>query len=346
MVIATSYLVGILCCVFCCICWGSASNTQKMVARPDWGFEFFYLDFTIGLVVMALIGALTLGSLGHQGPTFIENLHDINAYSAINAIGGGIIWNFATIFLIAAIALTGISVGFPIGGGLGWIGGIIYNYVLVTSAGGTYPGNNTLLWTGVVFIILAIFLNAKAYSMQQSSSNSKPSTKGILVALLSGIAYIFFFGLVVKSINPLYGGVEPAAGGQAGTLTPYTAVFLFSMGILITTPIFIPFLMRHPLQGGKKRLADYTRGTTRAHLIGIAGGLVWMAGMVVSFMRGNAGNAAIAIGLCNAAPVVGILWGLFVWKEFKGATRHTRMLIAAVLLAFLVGLMCIALSGE
>jgi len=344
MIIATSYWVGILCCVFCCICWGSASNTQKMVAQPGWGFEHYYIDFTIGLVVMAVLGALTLGSMGHQGPTFFENLGDIDTYSACNAIAGGIIWNFATIFLVAAIALTGISVGFPIGGGLGWIGGIAYNYLLVTGAGRSYPGNETLLWTGVVLIVIAIALNAKAYSSLNKQSGKTP-LKGIIIALISGIAYIFFFGLVVKSIDPLYGGAAATASGVTGKLTPYTAVFLFSMGILVSTPLFITLMMRHPVQGDKKSWSQWLTGSSRSHLIGIVGGLVWMAGMVVSFMRGSAGNAAIAVALCNASPVVGMLWGVLVWKEFKGASRGTVALLLAVFVAFLAGLTLITLSN-
>lgn len=76
---------------------------------------------------------------------------------------GGVVWNFGNIFLTAAIAVAGMSVGFPIGGGLAWIGGIVFNYLLISLAGQTYQGNQLLLWSGVLVIIVAILICGKAY---------------------------------------------------------------------------------------------------------------------------------------------------------------------------------------
>ncbi len=344
MIIATSYVIGILCCIVCCICWGSWGNTQKLVAQRNWSFELFYMDFTIGLVITALLGAFTLGSLGHQGPTFLANMGTLDSYSVTYALLGGIVWNFGTIFLTAAMAVAGMSVGFPIGGGLGWIGGIFYTYILTVADGNKYPGNEKLLWLGVVIIVIAILLNARAYG-KLSSGQHKTPVKGIVCALISGIAIIFFFGLVAKSIDPIYGGA-PAVGGVSGHLTPYTAVFLFSIGALVTTPIFNTLLMYFPLQGNKVSFRDYFKGNLHTHIIGILGGFIWMAGMVISFSRGTAGNNAIAYALSNAAPVVAMIWGVFVWKEFKGASKETKGLVWATLILFVVGLISITLSSE
>jgi len=344
MIIATSYMMGILCCIFCCICWGSWQNTQKLVAQKNWSFELFYMDFTIGLVLTALLGAITLGSMGSQGPTFFADLGNLDSYSVFYAVLGGIVWNFGTIFLTAAMAVAGMSVGFPIGGGLGWIGGIIFNYLLVTASGSQYPGNETLLWAGVAVIVIAILLNGKAYS-KMTSAEKKTPTKGIILALISGMAIIFFYGLVVKSIDPQYGGAVAAADGTSGHLNPYTAVFFFSIGALISTPIFNTFMMNHPVQGNRVSFSDYAKGSSRTHLIGILGGFIWMAGMVISFMRGNAGNAAIAYALSNAAPVVAMIWGFFVWKEFKNAPKGTSSLVWATLLLFIAGLVLVTLSN-
>lgn len=58
----------------------------------------------------------------------------------------------------------------------------------------------------------------KAYGKLSSGKASTPK-KGILLAIMAGIAIMFFYGLVVKSLDPQY-----VAGGT-GTLTPYTGVF-------------------------------------------------------------------------------------------------------------------------
>jgi glucose uptake protein len=309
-----------------------------MVSRKNWSFELFYWDLTLGLFLTATLAALTLGSMGSTGRTFFQDLAAMDWNSIKYAVLGGVIWNFGNVFLTAAIAVAGMSVGFPIGGGLGWIGGVIFNYFLILLAGQTYPGNQTLLWIGVVIIIAAILLCAKAYGEISKTKASTPK-KGVLLAVMSGIAFMFFYGLVVKSIDPQY------VSGGTGTFTPYTGVFFFAVGILISTPFFNGFAMRHPVSGNKVSMKDYVKGDSRTHLIGLLGGLIWMSGMAVSFMGAGAANPAISYALSNASPVVAMIWGVFVWKEFKGTPKSAQTKIAIMFALFVIGLVLITLSN-
>jgi glucose uptake protein len=309
-----------------------------MVATKKWSFELFYWDLTIGLFLTASLAAVTLGSLGSEGRTFFEDISALDWSSIWYALLGGIVWNFGNIFLTAAIAVAGMSVGFPIGGGLAWIGGIVFNYLLITLSGQVYPGNPILLWTGVIIIILAILICAKVYGNMSTGKAVTPK-KGILLAVVAGVAIMFFYGLVVKSIDPQY------LTGGTGTLSPYTGVFFFAVGILISTPVFNTFAMKHPVQGERVRMKAYFAGNIRTHLIGILGGFIWMSGMVISFMGAGAANPAISYALSNAAPVVAMIWGVFVWKEFKGAPLGTGKLITAMFLLFIAGLVCITMSN-
>lgn len=338
MITTSNYTLAILCYVYCCICWGSWANTQKMVARKNWSFELFYWDLTIGLFITALLVAFTLGSLGSEGRTFIQDLAVMDWSSIKFALLGGIVWNFGNIFLTAAIAVAGMSIGFPIGGGLAWIGGIVFNYLLITLSGNLYPGNQLMLWIGVVVIIAAIFICAKIYRDISKNKASNPK-KGIMLSIVAGLAIMFFYGLVVKSIDPQF------LTGGTGTLSPFTAVFFFATGILISTPIFNSFAMKHPVQGDKVTMKDYFKGDSRTHLIGVLGGFIWMSGMAISFMGAGAANPAISYALSNAAPVVAMIWGVFVWREFKGASSTTNRLIAAMFLLFIVGLVFITMSN-
>ncbi|MDL2278352.1 GRP family sugar transporter [Parabacteroides sp. OttesenSCG-928-G07] len=310
-----------------------------MVAAKKWSFELFYWDLTIGLFVTALIAALTLGSLGSDGRTFFDDLAVMDWSSIRYALLGGIVWNFGNIFLTAAIAVAGMAIGFPIGGGLAWIGGIIFNYLLITFSGQVYPGNQMLLWIGVAIIIVAILVCAKIYGKVSSTNTTSNPKKGIMLAVVAGLAIMFFYGLVVKSIDPQY-----VAGGT-GTLSPFTGVFFFATGVLLTTPIFNTFAMKHPVQGEEVTMKEYFAGDTRTHLIGVLGGVIWMSGMAVSFMGAGAANPAISYALSNAAPVVAMIWGVFVWKEFKDAPQGTGRLIAAMFLLFIVGLVLITMSN-
>lgn len=338
MVLVSNYVLALICCAYCCICWGSWANTQKLVSSPKWSFPLFYWDLTIGLFLTALIAALTLGSLGNQGRTFFEDLQALDWSSIKYALIGGIVWNFGNVFLTAAIDVAGISVGFPIGGGLGWIGGIIFNYLLITLSGGTYPGNQALLWIGVVIIVVAILICSQAYK-RLSSKEKRTPTKGIVLAALSGVAFMFFYGFVVKSLDPQY------CDGGTGTLTPYTGVFFFAVGILLSSPLFNGFIMRHPVSGEKCTMKDYFSGDSRTHLIGLLGGLIWMSGMVVSFMGAGTANPAIAYALSNASPVIAMIWGVFVWKEFKNAPAGTNKLLYSMFFLFVTGLVIITLSN-
>ena len=91
--------------------------------------------------------------------------------------------------------------------------------------------------------------------------------------------------------------------------------------------------------------SDYFGGNIRTHLVGALGGFIWMSGMVISFMGAGAANPAIAYALSNAAPVVAMIWGVFVWKEFKHAPQGTNSLITAMFILFIAGLVLITLSN-
>lgn len=54
---------------------------------------------------------------------------------------------------------------------------------------------------------------------------------------------------------------------------------------------------------------------------------------------------AICYALSNAAPVVAVLRGLPVWKEFRGAPRGTIGLLTAMFVLYLAGLVLITASN-
>jgi hypothetical protein len=53
-------------------CWGSWANTFKL-AR-SWRFELYYFDFAFGLMLFALVYALTVGNLGFDGFGFMDSV--------------------------------------------------------------------------------------------------------------------------------------------------------------------------------------------------------------------------------------------------------------------------------
>ncbi len=224
MTLVENYPLAVFFFVVAMICWGSWANMQK-VAEKNWRFELFYWDLAIGLLVFATLAAFTLGSMGDSGRPFLEDLQIADSSSIAYAMLGGVVWNLGNILLVAAIAVAGMSVGFPIGGGIAWILGIIVNYILVMlDPEKSFEGNPNVLWIGVAVIVIAIFLSMLSYR-RLASEKKKPTLKGIMLSVFAGLLIAFFYGLVVKSLDNSF-----VAGGT-GTLTPFTGVFFFSVGV-------------------------------------------------------------------------------------------------------------------
>ncbi len=330
MVLVQNYALAVFLCVIAMICWGSWQNTRNIIGT-DWRFELFYWDYTIGIVIFALLMAFTFGSFGNQGRSFIPDLAQADPKYLLSSAIGGFIWNIGTLLLTASIAVAGMSVAFPIGGGIGWTLGILINYL------GKPEGNPSLLFGGTAVIILAILLSMQSYR-KLAGQQKKPSFKGIMLAFLAGICIAFFYRFVASSLATDF---TPA---EAGKISSYTAVVFFSIGALVSTIIVNPFFMAKPVEGAPVKMSQWFGGTKRAHLLGLLGGAIWCLGNSVSFMSVGAASPAISYGLSNAAPVVAALWGIFLWKEFRGAPKGTNLLLTLMFVFYLIGLILIVYS--
>lgn len=306
------------------ICWGSWQNTQNLIGK-GWRFELFYWDYSAGILIFALLMAFTFGSFGTQGRSFIPDIVQAEPKYLISPAIGGFIWNIGTLLLVASISISGMSVAFPIGGGIGWTLGILINYL------GKPEGNPWFLFGGTLVIIMAILFSMQSYR-RLAIHQKKPSFKGIFLAFLAGICIAFFYRFVALSLASDF---SPA---DAGKISSYTAVVFFSVGAIVSTAIVNPFFMAKPVQGEPVKMSDWLKGPSRAHLLGILGGFIWCLGNSVSFMAAGAASPAISYGLSNAAPVVAALWGIFVWKEFRDAPKGTNLLLTLMFACYLVGL--------
>lgn len=324
MFIIENYSTAVLFCIVTMLCWGSWANTQKLAAS-SWRFELFYWDYVIGIVLFAVILAFTFGSIGNGGRSFLSDIHQASSSNILSAMLGGIIFNAANILLVAAIAIAGMSVAFPVGIGLALVIGVIVNYL-------DHPVGNTLfIFSGVTLIAVAILLNAYAYR-KTSASNSKVSNKGLLLSILAGVLMGFFYKYVAGSMFPDFNIPE------AGKLSPYTAIFFFSIGILASNFLFNTALMMKPFVGSSVSYRDYFSGSIRNHLTGILGGIIWCIGMSFSIIASGKAGAAISYGLGQGATIVAALWGIIIWKEFSNAPQGTSAILNSMLLLYVLGL--------
>ncbi|MDA2913527.1 multidrug DMT transporter permease [Acidobacteriia bacterium AH_259_A11_L15] len=327
MFVLHSYVWAVAFCGITMLCWGSWANTQKLTRR-EWRFELFYWDYAVGVLLVSLVFALTLGSLGSEGRSFLQDIGQAETPSLLSAFIGGVIFNAANILLVAAIDIAGMAVAFPVGIGLALVLGVVVNYI------GLPEGNPLLLFGGVAFVVLAILLDATAYRRLPGQA-AGVSRKGLGLSLACGVLMGFFYRFVAASMSADFTNPE------AGKMGPYAAVVVFSLGLLASNFLFNAFIMKKPFVGEPLSATDYFRGDLRTHSIGVLGGTIWGVGMTFSIIASGQAGFAISYGLGQGATMVAALWGVFVWREFKAAPPGTGKLLALMFVCFLAGLVLI-----
>ena len=135
------------------------------------------------------------------------------------------------------------------------------------------------------------------------------------------------------------------ANPDAGLLTPYSAMFVFTLGIFISNFIFNTGFMYKPIAGKPVTYSDYFRlGTPKLHLIGLLGGVIWCTAMEFNLMASEKAGFAISYGLGQGATMISAAWGVFIWKEFAKAPKGTNKLLAAMFALFIIGLVLLVIA--
>ena len=336
MFIVDSYSLAVVFCFVTMLCWGSWGNTQKLAAR-NWRYELFYWDYVIGMFLFSIILCFTMGSFGVHGRPFVEDLSQADAANILSVIVGGVIFNAANILLSASTSIAGMAVAFPLGVGLSLVLGVIINYL------GAPKGDPAILFAGVALIVAAIVCNGIASGRMQKIKGGKMSGnngKGLALAVAAGVLMSFFYRFVARAMD-LENFEQPAPG----MLTPYTAIFVFSAGVLLSNFVFNSLVMKYPFVGERVYYRDYFKGSFKTHLTGILGGAIWCLGTAFSYIASGQAGAAISYALGQGAPMVAAIWGVFVWKEFRGADRKVGVLLSLMFILFIAGLASRIVSG-
>lgn len=330
MYLIESNTTAIVFSILSMLCWGSWVNSQK-IAEKNWRFELFYWDYNLGLFLAATLFALTLGNLPNSIGSFPQNLADASWTNIGYCIVGGIIFNISNILMVMAVAVAGMAVAVPVTVGIALVLGVIINYF------GAPSGNPMWIFIGVFFVVVSILFNAMAYKAKAETVNSKTS-KGLLLAISSGLLMSVFYRFVARTMPTDFALIEP------GQLSPYTAVFIFIVGVLLSNIVLNTIIMRKPIEGEPLHYSNYFSGNIKNHLAGIFGGLIWCTGMMTNILGGVKAGFAISYGLGQGATIIAALWGIFIWKEFKGAPRKSNFYLALMMVLFAIGVLCMILA--
>ncbi len=331
MFIVESYGIAVAMCIITMLCWGSWANTQKL-ASSEWQFQLFYWDYSLGVLLLTLLFAFSLGSSGDVGRAFMPDISQASSEAIRSAFIGGVVFNLANILLVVAIDIAGMAVAFPVAIGLALVIGVVTNYIAAP------VGDAVFLFTGVGLVTAAIIVCALIYA-RLPQDEGRSVGKGLAISVIAGIAMGFFYRFVAASISMDF--VNP----EAGLMTPYSAGVIFAVGLLVSNLIWLVPLMYKPISGEVAPIGEYfSKGTPRLHLVGILGGVIWCVGFSFSFIASGVAGPAISYGLGQGATMVAAFWGVFIWKEFKDAPAGTSGMIAAMFALFIVGLGLIVYS--
>ena len=336
MFIVGNYALAVVFCFITMLCWGSWGNTQKLAAK-SWRYELFYWDYVIGMVLFSLLLAFTAGSIGTEGRPFLKDLAQADWASIGWVLLGAVVFNVSNILLSASTSIAGLAVAFPLGVGIALVMGVLNNLLLHPTEG----QNTTLLWIGVALVVLAVICNGIA-SGKVSNEQRDPAQnrKGIILAVLAGLIMSFFSALVYNGVD-LSNFRSPAAG----KLTPYTAMVIFSLGVFLSNFIVNTLVMKKPFVGEPVTYKQYFAGNLKTHLVGVLGGCIWALGTSLNYISAGEAGAAVSYALGQGAPMIAAIWGVFIWKEFKGAPRKVYSLLGIMFALFVAGLACVVVAG-
>jgi len=129
---------------------------------------------------------------------------------------------------------------------------------------------------------------------------------------------------------------------QGKALTPYTTAVFLTLGAFICCFCFNTVLMRKPIVGAPVSGADYFKAPLGYHALGLLGGAIWGTGTVFNFVAAHFVGVPISYAIGQASPMVACMWGVFVWKEFRGANTRAKGYLAAMFAAYVLALVLIA----
>lgn len=316
-----TFPLALLMMITSAICWGSWANTYKGV--KNYRFELFYWDYAIGIFLMSLILGHTMGSVGHDSSSLMNNIHSAGTSNVIYALVGGAIFNLANLLLVAAIDMAGLAVAFPISIGIALVVGTVLSYALQPK------GNAALLGLGVICALVAVILDGKAYGSLGKAEKSV-SRKSVIVCVVSGILMGLWAPFLTRAMT------------TGGALGPYSAVVFLTLGALLSCFIWNLYFMKHPLVGEPVSFSGFFRGPVSGHVLGVLGGLIWGTGTVFNMVAASLTGVAISYAIGQSAPMVAALWGVFVWKEFAGAGSRAKMYLAGMFVFYGLAILLIA----
>src|ERR1700736_4466890 len=324
MFVPHSFAIALIMMIISAVCWGSWANTYKRVKK--YRFELFYWDYAVGIFLISLILAFTMGSTADDPTSFLNNVSTADGSNILWTLAGGAIFNLANLLLVAGIDMAGLAIAFPVSIGIALVVGVVSSYILQPK------GHAITLAAGVLCAVIAVVLDGKPYG-KLSRVNRSISNKSIITCIVSGVLMGLWAPFVTRSMT------------HGNTLGPYSVGVFLTLGALLSCFLWNIYFMKHPLVGQPVNFGDFFRGPLQGHFLGLLGGCIWGLGTVFNLVAARFSGVAISYAIGQSAPMVAALWGVLVWKEFRGANRQAKTYLSLMFLFYLFAILLVSLAN-
>ena len=321
----SSLSIALLMMITSAVCWGSWANTYKGV--KGYRFELFYWDYAVGIFLISLVLAFTMGSAGHDSSSFLNNVHSADTSNIVNALIGGALFNLANLLLVAAIDMAGLAVAFPISIGIALVVGTVLSYALQPK------GNAVSLALGVACAFIAVLLDGKAYGSLASAGRSV-SKKSLITCVVSGVLMGLWAPFMTHAMTHTTTRGNP--------LGPYSAAVFLTLGALLSCFIWNIYFIKHPLVGEPVNFAGFFSGPVSGHVLGLFGGFIWGVGTVFNLVAASFTGVAISYAIGQSAPMVAALWGILAWKEFENSGPRAKAYLCLMFIFYGLAIFLVA----
>ena len=359
MIVPSSYELALLLGLLTLLCSALWITTYKL--SGGWRFELYYFDFAFGTVVASLVAGLTFGSMGND-LSFWDNISlTAGRRMIVTAFAAGCVFNLANLLIVAGASISGISLAFPSSFAVALLVESLWAMVQQRSFNYVFLG---IGWVLLSLVIVLCVSAANRIVLPVELKEVLTTAEAVPSAQVGGPKYYRrrreekidqegdaapWKGVVFATAGGLVLGFVPGISDMARVsdigLGAYSFVFVFTMGIFISTFVLNLYFMNLPVQGPAVQFFRYFQGGWKEHALGMLGGIIFALGALAALLMTSAPakeslSGLLQYALTHGSPLLVVALGVLIWKELAFSPTARGMVgIAAALYIVAVALL-------
>ncbi len=281
----------------------------------------------ISPITVSLIMVLGVFLARWSVPAFIRGTAHVHAdvrqapHLIVWAVLAGCMWSVANTLTIYAIRNVGLSIAFPLWNSNSLLG-IFWGFLLFHEL--RHAGWKR--WSGVVGGAVVMFAGATLLAIA-SSHEAAPGKAGLGIAAALG-AGVLWGTMYIPYRKAYLTGMNPLSFITFFTIGEVVTMSLLAVGYLGTTALWNELRSARPVLFWL-----------------MLGGFVWVIGDLFQQYATKYVGISRGIPLSNTNQLWGLIWGIFVFHELRGASHITYGQVAGGSLLMALGALAIALSS-